>query len=204
MEKKKLKTYRVKLVEKPEFYANSLVQDPAIEVGFVAFNSVKPVMFSSDEKRNVTGPIMVADKPILRYDGSEYYNVIFSKEDIADAMHIFGKNDQLSNTTLHHEDKASNGDIYLIEQWQIENENDKAYNLFSKEEVPVGSLMRTYHIVSDDIWNKVKTGEFQGFSVEIVYDLMTDVEQEEAEAIDYLFSLPEDVIKSILDEEIDQ
>ena len=198
MEKKKLKTYRVKLVDHAELYANSLVQDPAIEVGFVAFNSMRSIKFATDEKRNVTGPIMVADKPILRYDGSEYYNVVFLKDDITEAMHIFGKNDLLSNTSLDHENSASNNEIYLIEQWQIEDENDKAYKMFNKADVPVGSLMRTYHVVSDDIWNKVKEGQFQGFSVEIVYDLVSD----EEDAIDYLLTLPDEVFNNILDEEI--
>ena len=199
MQKNKLRTYKVKLVDHPEIYANSLVENPAIEVGFIAFSGVKPIQFATDEKRNVTGPIMVADKPILRYDGKEYYNVIFSKEDITEAMHIFGKNDLLSNTTLHHEDKANNVDIYLIEQWQIDSEDDKAYKLFNREDVPVGSLMRTYHVVSDDIWSKVKSGEFQGFSVEITYDLV----DEDEDAIDYLLTLPDEVINGIIDQEIE-
>ena len=70
--------------------------------------------------------------------------------------------------------------------------------MFNKADVPVGSLMRTYHVVSDDIWKKVKEGKFQGFSVEIVYDLVSD----EEDAIDYLLTLPDEVFNNILDQEI--
>ena len=54
-------------------YKISLVDKPAIEENFLYFSEDKaPVLeFANEEKKEVVGPIMIPNKPILRYSPGE-------------------------------------------------------------------------------------------------------------------------------------
>ena len=62
----------------------SLVESPAIQKNFIAFNDIKTKFaIQNEEKRIITGAAMYADLPIYRRDEEkgEYY-VVFDKETI--------------------------------------------------------------------------------------------------------------------------
>ena len=56
--------------DEDEVYAISMVSEPAIESGWIAFDK-EQVQFQAvdNDKRLVLGPILVPDKRILRIDG---------------------------------------------------------------------------------------------------------------------------------------
>ena len=46
------------------------------------------------------------------------------------------------------------------------------------EEVADGSWFVSYLIDNEDVWSKVKSGEFKGFSVEGVFDFPADADEQ--------------------------
>ena len=87
-----------------EFIA--FVDTPAIEREWMAFNSQPRMEFkvSNEEKRIVSGPVMVANLPIYRRDEAmgEYY-VKFSPASIEKIVQRFFKNRMTTNVNLMHE-----------------------------------------------------------------------------------------------------
>jgi hypothetical protein len=93
---------------------------------------------------------------------NEYY-VYFSKDTIRKAMELFFKNGYQSNATIEHEYDVDGTTV--VESWIIEDDKldkSRAYGL----ELPVGTWMVSMKIDNESIWNRVKEGEFKGFSIE--------------------------------------
>ena len=167
-DKKKRKC--IELLESEEgIDAIALVEFPAIEVDFQYFASEKMnVTFAKAdmEKRILTGPAMIPDKLIYRYDPrtNEEYDVWFSKEtvrSIAEKYLIEGKQ---ASTNIEH--NTSIGDVTVVESWIVEDPaKDKAAVL--GYDIPQGTWMISMKVNNDDVWNKlVKEGEVKGFSIE--------------------------------------
>ena len=73
----------------------SLVEFPAVEYNFIKQNKnvIKTITFSTDEEQmTVTGPALVVDKEIYRYDEQlgEYY-LVYNKETIKQKSKDFYK-----------------------------------------------------------------------------------------------------------------
>lgn len=165
--KKKLKCYDVTLDS--DVFGISLVQDPAIEVNYVALSKEKPlqVLLEKEDKHIIVGCALVPDKPIYRRDGDEEFYIQFSAETIEKLAHQYLANDRVYSFTTDHEDVAN--DVYIIETWLKTSENDKSkdYGL----DAPIGSWMVMAKVENEDIWKRIRENELQGFSVEAVVDL---------------------------------
>ena len=165
--KKKLKCYDVAFDS--DVYCISLVQDPAIEVNYVALSKEKPlqILLEKEDKHIIVGCALVPDKPIYRRDGDEEFYIQFSKETIEKLAHNYLANDRVYSFSTDHKDVAD--DVYIIETWLKTSENDKSkdYDL----DVPIGSWMVMAKVENDEIWNRIKEGELQGFSIEAFVNL---------------------------------
>ena len=165
--KKKLKCYSVGLDS--DVYCISLVQDPAIESNFIYLSKEKPVQIclNKDEKHIVMGAVLIPDKPIYRnQDGEEFY-IQFSAETIEKLAYQYLAKDRVYSFTQQHEDVAD--DIYVVETWLKTSENDKSkdYGI----DVPIGSWLMAAKVENEEIWNKIKSGEMNGFSIEAFVNL---------------------------------
>lgn len=162
--------------------ANSLVETPAIEILFIAFNKEEPdeekaisIVCADNEKRRVLGPMMVPNKPIYRSaksmkDEEDGY-IYWTKSTIeADRLKMFIERKNV-NIKLDHDSKTD--DAVLIESWIIEDlEKDKSALYFKPEiGLKVGTLMAMYQILSDELWQDIKAGKYKGFSVEGWWEL---------------------------------
>jgi hypothetical protein len=122
----------------------------------------------SEEKRIVLGPAMIPDQKIFRKDamGNPYY-VFFTSETIRMIAEKYMKNQYTRNNDLMHDGKAVR-DVYVIESWIKEDENDKSVK-YGFGDVPVGTWMLSMKIAKtpkgDEVWNQVKEGKLNGFSV---------------------------------------
>ena len=165
--KKKLKCYDVAFDS--DVYCISLVQDPAIEVNYVALSKEKPlqILLEKEDKHIIVGCALVPDKPIYRRDGDEEFYIQFSKETIEKLAHSYLANDRIYSFSTDHKDVAD--DVYIIETWLKTSENDKSkdYDL----DVPIGSWLIMAKVENDEIWNRIKEGELQGFSIEAFVNL---------------------------------
>jgi hypothetical protein len=153
-----------------EVFAISLVENPAIESDFIYFDKEQVVFTSvSDEKRIVIGPILIADKKILRVDAAgEPYEVYFTKDTVAKLAQNYLMKGYQKESTLEHEGKIK--DVTLVESWIKESKlNDKS-NMYGLN-LPVGTWVGMFKINNDKIWNDyVKTGKVKGFSIEGAFE----------------------------------
>ena len=118
----------------------------------------------NEEKRIVTGPLMIPNKFILRMqeDGSPYY-IWFSRKTIRKMAEKFFKMNNHNNTDINHDEDVTNKNT-LVESWISESmEYDKAYKLGYM--LPPGTWYVSYKINDDDTWKKIKSGELNGFSL---------------------------------------
>lgn len=179
------KIYEVEL-ENSEVYAISLVEFPAIEEEFIALSKEKKekVILMDEEKHIIIGCVLKPDFPIYRYDDirGEYY-IKFSKNTIEHLSQEFIKRKDKS-ITLDHESDTNK--VEVIESWvKVDMEKDKsnAYGL----DVPVGSWLISCKVNDENIWQSIKNGERNGFSIEslcslneINFSKMTNKEQLES------------------------
>jgi len=147
--------------------AISLVTSPAIEQDFVYFNKSKNnLTFAKvdEEKRELISPALIPNKQIFRYDpntDSEYY-VYFSKETVKKASHLYLKHNNHHKATEQHTDRVSG--VLTVESWIKEGEQDKS-NLYGFD-LPIGTWFVKMKIENDEVWNKIKSGELKGLSIE--------------------------------------
>lgn len=166
----------------------SLVENAAIQKDFLAFSET-PIKFAiqDEEKRIVTGAAMIADLPIYRRDDirGEYY-VVFDKESIFKIAKKWARSNQYNSVNAHHKTPIMNG-VSLFESYIIDRERGvMPPNGF--EEVADGSWFVSYLIDNDDVWAKVKSGEFKGFSVEGVFDFPEAKEEQLIEQMKEILS----------------
>jgi hypothetical protein len=155
----------------------SLVESPAVERDFQAFNTTQRFAIQDEEKRIVSGVAMIADMPIYRRDAvrGEYY-VVFDKESIFKIAKKWARSNKYDAVNEHHE-KPINDGVSLFESYLVDRERGvmppKGY-----EDVADGSWFVSYLIDNDEVWAKVKSGEFKGFSVEGVFDFVSELSED--------------------------
>lgn len=144
----------------------SLVEYPAVNVPFLKFSEndiVKETFSTNKDKKIVTSVALLADTPIKRIDdyGNLYY-VVFNKEIIGKLVNKFFKDDLIKSVNINHFEDTDKA--YLIESYFVNEElGIKPKGIYSTD----GSWIVSYKILDDDLWNDIKEGKLNGFSVEI-------------------------------------
>ena len=147
----------------------ALVDTPAIESNWQSFAKQEykeSFKIQDEEKRIVSGYFMIADLPIIRVNekGEKFY-VVFRKNTINKIVDKFFKNGYSNNINLMHNKSEQANGVYVIESLIIDDKrNIVAPTGFEK--VPNGSWWGSMRIEGDTIWEQVKAGTFNGFSVE--------------------------------------
>ncbi len=148
----------------------ALVDRPAIERNFLKFNEAKASFaIQSEDKRIVSGALMLADTPIYRNDSNGEYYVTFTKATIEKIAQKFFKKGYQSNVNLMHDgDKQVEG-VTMFESFIVDSTRGiQAMKGF--EDAPEGSWFGSFKVENDEVWNKIKSGEFKGFSVEGIFN----------------------------------
>ena len=157
-----------------DIYAISLVDEPAIEVNYVHLkkdNKAKKVVFLEDEakeKHMVVGPVLIPDMPIYRnQDGEEFY-IQFSKESIERLAYNYIKQGyNMTSFTAQHQYPVN--EVYIVESWLKTTENDKSNDLGF--DCPIGTWFVGAKVNNLDVWEDIKDGKMNGFSVEAFVSL---------------------------------
>lgn len=162
---KNLKCYEIN-EDESDIYAISLVEIPAIDSNFIYLSEQKPtyIQLESDEKRMVYGCALRADYPIYRrYEDNEFY-IKFTKECVEKLSKKFLKNGYQWSWTTDHEEEALN--LTVTESWiKVDAEKDKSIAL-GLDDVAVGSWFVGCSVDDDETWQKIKQGQWRGFSIE--------------------------------------
>lgn len=153
-----------------DLFAVSLVEDPAIESNFIALSKEKKLV--QLEKRLLVGAALIPNKPIYRnINGKEFY-ISFDEATIEKLAQDFLANDYQHNITISHQEGAD--DIVVVESWIKTSENDKSVDYGINE--PIGTWFISVKVNNDEIWDRVKNGEYKGFSIEAMVGLDENLE----------------------------
>jgi hypothetical protein len=159
-------------------YKISLVDKPAIEENFIYFSKQSIEMFANDEKREVVGPIMIPNKQILRQSAENgYYYVRFTEETIREIMYNYSKKGLFNEFGIQHENDTN--DVVMLEIWMKESDNDKSKDYGF--DLPNGTVFVKAKIESNELFNAIKDGEINGFSIEIAANITPTNKEEMTE-----------------------
>lgn len=157
----------------------SLVDRPAIKKNWNAFKDVQKFQIVSEDKRIISGPIMLADSPIYRRDDvyGEYY-VAFSKDTIVKIVQKFFKKRYQSNINLEHSQDFQVDGVTMFESF-ISDEARGIMPMKGFEDAPWGSWFGSMYVENDKVWNEIKDGTFKGFSVEGIFNYLPNTKKED-------------------------
>lgn len=150
---KNIPIYKIMLTD-IESVEIALVDEPAIEVDFLKFNSEQIKLEFNEDKMIVKGAVMIPDKLLYRNDRLGERFVKLDSEEIEKAAMLFLKNGMKFNKS--HSDIEASLDIY--ESFIATENNDL--------NVPVGSWIITAKVKDNALWQEIKNGTFNGFSLE--------------------------------------
>ena len=133
----------------------------------------------NEEKRIISGAIMLADSPIYRNDttNGEYY-VVFSKDTIFKIVQKFFKKGFQSNVNLQHNAKDKVSGVTMFESF-ISDKDRGILPMKGFEDTPDGSWFGSFKVDDDNVWEMVKSGEIKGFSVEGIFEYTRKETKEE-------------------------
>ena len=148
----------------------ALVDRPAIQKNWNAFNKTQKFEVTNEDRRIISGAIMLADTPIFRSDATygDYY-VAFSADTILKIVQKFFKKGFQSNVNLMHNSSAQFEGVTLFESF-ISDPSRGIMPMKGFEDAPEGSWFGSMIVDNDEAWAKVKNGEIMGFSVEGLFN----------------------------------
>lgn len=155
----------------------SLVDDPAVQSDFLAFDSHKRTLLYSvqdEEKRLVLGVVMRADFPIFRRDPKmgEFY-IVYKADTIRTMAEKYLAENRQNLVNLMHEQGSEVDGVQMV-QYFIKG-NGIAPEGF--EDIADGSLFAEFHVTNDEVWNDIKAGTYKGFSLEGVFELQPETDK---------------------------
>lgn len=167
---KKIKKYKVGCDS--ETYAISMVEAPAIESDFVALSKEEEekqqVFLESNERHMLYGAALIPEKDIYRNNGEQEFYISFTKESIEKMSQDFMKEYRQHEVKTDHDEVAN--EVCVVESWLVEDSyKDKANALGIN--VPEGTWMVGMKVNNIETWERVKSGELKGFSVESMLTL---------------------------------
>jgi hypothetical protein len=157
----------------------ALVDKPAIQKNWNAFKNQQRFDVVSEDKRIISGPLMLADVPIFRSDATygDYY-VVFSKDTIFKIAQKFFKRGYQSNVNLMHSPNAQVEGVTMFESF-ITDASRGILAMKGFEDAPDGSWFGSFKVDNEQVWNDVKEGKFKGFSVEGLFTYKTKPTKEQ-------------------------
>ena len=167
--------------------AISFVEFPAIEENFIALNEHKVEMKTIDEdKRLVIGLALVPNKLIYRRNRGFEYNITFSEQTVRKASEKYLKSLKLHNTTVAHETEVDG--VFLTESWIVEDpllDKTAVYGL----DAPKGAWAVSMRVENDDLWERIKKGDYLGFSIEGMFTEQEEFSKAEIDAMEEIAEL---------------
>ena len=148
----------------------ALVDRPAIQKNWNAFNKTQKFEVTNEDRRIISGAIMLADTPIFRSDATygDYY-VAFSADTILKIVQKFFKKGFQSNVNLMHNSSAQFEGVTLFESF-ISDPSRGIMPMKGFEDAPDGSWFVSMLVENEDVWNQVKQGNVNGFSIEGIFN----------------------------------
>lgn len=162
-----MKKYELKYEEGEKgVFRMSTVESPATKTQLVMFdNEMQLLQFADDEKQIIYSVAMRPNMLIPRKNiNGEPAMVFYTEDTVSKLQQNFFKNNSHNGATINH-DKNVRTDMYCFESWIVADpEKDKATLLGMQ--VEKGDWVLGQKIDNPDVWQDVKSGKLQGFSIE--------------------------------------
>lgn len=139
----------------------------------------KNFAIQDEEERIISGPLMLANKPIFRMDSFGEYYVYFSADTIKKIAQKFFRKAYQNNVNLMHDDGQQLSGLTMFESF-ITDEKRGILPMKGFEDVPDGSWFGSFKVENDEVWQMVKDGKVKGFSVEGVFNYIRENDEEDA------------------------
>lgn len=165
--------YEAQIVDEVHgIYCISLVDYPAVESDFMAFNNDKEIKYriQDDEQHILYGVLMRANFLIYREDPEmgQFY-VKYTPETIkVMAEKLLADNRQNSVNIMHYIDSNIEG---VNMQQMFIKDIKKGVNPEGFDNIEDGSLFAVFKVENEAVWEAVKAGTFKGFSLEGYFNL---------------------------------
>ena len=153
----------------------ALVKFPAVEKDWLCFNKDNErLSFSviNEEKHELLGVIARCDYPIFRnFDGYKCF-IVFDKETIELMTEKWLRDGNFNSINTEHTKNYVDG-VFLKEVFIKNIEN--GINPQGFEDISNYSLFAKYKVENDEIWEQVKNGTYNGFSLEGMFNLKEEI-----------------------------
>lgn len=166
---KDLPLYEMTLGDTDGVQIMSIVNNPAIQIGFLKFNSdaIQQNFSYNEDKKIITGAAMVPDLPIYRViDGYPCY-VKFSAETIKQLAEKFLLEGRTLSVNIEH--ALPTNKCIITESYFINHERNIVPTEF--KDLPDGTWMISMKVNDDMIWDAIKANGLNGFSIEGIFQL---------------------------------
>jgi hypothetical protein len=160
----------------------SLVEHPAVEVGFLKFEDQQPIQLQfNEDKHIITGIAMLADTPIYRNNEryGEHY-VVFSKKTIQTIAEKYAKWGLQNLVNIEHDSNRYVDNVFMIESYFIDKERGIIPSEFT--DAPDGSWVVSFKVNNLAVWEDIKANKVKGFSIEGMFEYGETVEKQKHEA----------------------
>lgn len=157
----------------------SLVQNPAVETNWLAFEAdkINKYQVEDEDQHIITGVVMRADFPILKEipnKGKCY--IKYEKETLKEMALKFFKNGEQNNITVTHNHNNKTDKVNIFEMYIKDVE--RGINPKGFETIEDGSLMASFKVNDEQIWEEIKEGKWRGFSLEGAFHFIPEDENE--------------------------
>ena len=120
---------------------------------------------SSASQAGNEGKIVELERSLARIEQSLREDFRINREESS----RLAKENRNLNVKVTHEAEGNVNDVFIFESF-VTDEN-RVQSVKGFEDLPYGTWFMTMKVNNDDVWNKVKQGEFNGFSLEALFKL---------------------------------
>ena len=103
------------------------------------------------------------------------------------------KENKIHKVNTNHDSKQRRDGIYMMESYIVGERNSS--KIFP--DLPEGSWVATFYVENDEVWDKIKKGEYNGFSLEGYF-----IERYEEDMVDNLLMEIESTLTDYVDEDL--
>ena len=148
----------------------ALVDRPAVQRNWNAFKDKVNFQIISEDKKIISGLLMLADTPIFRSDATngDYY-VTFSKDTIFKIAQRYFKKGYQANVNLMHDASMQVEGVTMFESF-ISDTSRGIAPMKGFEDSPDGSWFGSFKVDNQAVWQMIKDGKVMGFSVEGIFE----------------------------------
>lgn len=145
--------------------AVSLVADPAIQIEWITFENQEQIKLSiqNEEKRIIFTPVLIPNQKIYRNINGEEFNLMFDEQTINDTAYQWMRDNLSGAVDINHSQKLIEG-VTFFESFLLSDRASQVNEKYSK--LPLGTWFLTGKVEDDGVWQKIKSGELTGVSID--------------------------------------